>query len=525
MNALRRRIRRPARAPKVPPLSARERVVVVLVLINLMTLSWCNAGHFLWTQWTSFGISVLTFLMLFVPMGPGGHFVPRSQTPAESWRILRALPVFWVGLVLMAFVIIQGLNPEWVYTRSGNEWWMTRRASLGWLPSGMEAPWTHLNHWRWAMVMASVWLSACALWVCLNRRRAVRILAWGMALNFGLWALLAIIQHQLEVPRMLWVYETASIKAVRHLPTGEAVTLSRFFGAMVNKNHAAAFLNLGLALNLSLYLYYFQRHRHELAKGGPHLLFLSLGALCAIASGLALSRAALLATALMMALFLGLVVVQFWRLYRETGGVWSTFFLPGVLIAGLLIGVVWIGGRTFKPHELFGEVDSLRMAVQDPMTESRPVLYATTVRMWQDRWFTGWGAGSFRYAFPFFQQHEPRLQTQGWLPLVDPDSGRLTHRPVPAFFTHAHNDYLQWLAELGVMGFLLWMFLPAYAVYRFAFHARQRPVSLVFLMVSILIVSGHAMLDFVFSAPAILASAMVMVVFAARWSEWKELPG
>jgi O-antigen ligase len=55
-----------------------------------------------------------------------------------------------------------------------------------------------------------------------------------------------------------------------------------------------------------------------------------------------------------------------------------------------------------------------------------------TMRMAQDRWLFGTGAGTFAEAFPYYKPHT-----------------------LEGFYRYAHNDYLQYLAELGVVGALL----------------------------------------------------------------------
>ncbi len=51
----------------------------------------------------------------------------------------------------------------------------------------------------------------------------------------------------------------------------------------------------------------------------------------------------------------------------------------------------------------------------------------------------GWGAGGFRYGFTKYQRREIEITGTGLRRY---------------FWEHAHNDWLEWLIELGVAGFL-----------------------------------------------------------------------
>lgn len=57
--------------------------------------------------------------------------------------------------------------------------------------------------------------------------------------------------------------------------------------------------------------------------------------------------------------------------------------------------------------------------------------------MFQDNWLWGWGAGSYRFYFPIYQQAYPEHWGIGSKRFV---------------WYHAHNDWLEYLTEYGVVG-------------------------------------------------------------------------
>ena len=65
-------------------------------------------------------------------------------------------------------------------------------------------------------------------------------------------------------------------------------------------------------------------------------------------------------------------------------------------------------------------------------SNTRPIAYQATFAMFQDHWVYGTGAGTFHRAFPYYQ---PAY--------------------LAGFWPYAHSDWLQWIAELGVLGSVL----------------------------------------------------------------------
>jgi len=81
-----------------------------------------------------------------------------------------------VGLALLIYIAVQGLNPSWRYTRNATSWWLVRTANISWLPTGIEAPFGSANAWRQMIIDGSAWLAMCSVWVGFTRRRSGRIL-------------------------------------------------------------------------------------------------------------------------------------------------------------------------------------------------------------------------------------------------------------------------------------------------------------------------------------------------------------
>ena len=122
----------------------------------------------------------------------------------------------------------------------------------------------------------------------------------------------------------------------------------------------------------------------------------------------------------------------------EKGG--SVGLLLGLVVAGSLVGALWAGGLlpSLQTDTGVGQGSRVNMA--------RTTLVAT-----RSFWPVGSGLGTFEYAYRLYEN--PRNVT-------------------PKFANHAHNEYLEWVMELGAIGlafvatFIGWWIREAARVWR-----------------------------------------------------------
>jgi O-antigen ligase len=202
------------------------------------------------------------------------------------------------------------------------------------------------------------------------------------------------------------------------------------FGPFTNRNHFAAHMNMhfGVALGLlGALAYRARRMRRGSLRGGPGWLSTRSGAR-AVLTGFA---AALMGTAVFVTLsrgaMVGLVIaLALVGVLALVGGI-----VPGrgraVAFVALLIllGVAWLGWRPVVER-----LGSLAEVAHHPWHEARTRATLDTFEVFRSWPLTGCGFGAFRHVFPAFQ--DPAIQTGRWL--------------------HAHNDYVQLLAEGGLLG-------------------------------------------------------------------------
>ncbi len=241
----------------------------------------------------------------------------------------------------------------------------------------------------------------------------------------------------------------------------------RVYGTLGNPDFVAAFLGASLCVTVGEAASALQRS-HRAAWGAA--LALHLGALAAtrsFASLLALGAAAL-----------SLAWTRPPRASESRSG--RTWALVVVGLAALLLLVPW--GRSLE-SALAGR--RYLLAVSAPHVLERPLL--------------GHGPDGF-------VTHWPAWEAAYW-EAGAPD----TERRFAAPQNHAHNDYVEWLLELGLVGTLprVLLLLAALLAGRRAVHARDRAIT-----AALAALCARALVDFPFSRPAELCLLGVLAALA-----------
>jgi putative inorganic carbon (HCO3(-)) transporter len=197
-------------------------------------------------------------------------------------------------------------------------------------------------------------------------------------------------------------------------------------GTFVNRNHLAGYLEMCLAVGVGLLM------THSKAGKPPQwrarlkgVLQLLLGPKARIRLGLAVMVIALVLTRSRMgntAFFTSLLI---------SGGLGLALFKTAktstvILLASLILVDLVIVGHWFGVEKVASRIQQTTLA-----TEERDEMDISAMPLLKDYWLAGSGAGSF---YNIFCQYE--------------------HNGAMGFWDHAHNDYLEFASEFGVMGFI-----------------------------------------------------------------------
>lgn len=275
-------------------------------------------------------------------------------------------------------------------------------------------------------------------------------------------------------------------------------------GTFVNRNHLSGYLEMIIPLSIGLIIAKSNLFSSKRLKWRDMVLRMSergfstylLMSIAVIVMSLGIifskSRSGVFLLVFSFLLFFGLVVLYFRR--TEDQEKWIKNFIKIVFIIILFISL-YIG------------IDSTleRFSPESLLNEQRPVFWAYTLGLFKDFPLFGTGLGTFTSLYP------------------DRDvSGQLIR------LYHAHNDYLEYLSELGIIGFLLllcgiiYMLLRSFLIWRERRHTEVKGLALggIIAIICILI---HSITDFNLHIPAnmllfsvVLSLTMVTVFYKKR---------
>ena len=221
------------------------------------------------------------------------------------------------------------------------------------------------------------------------------------------------------------------------------------FGPFVNRNHYAGLMDMLIPLGLGLSLT--QRSREK------KLLFGFMTVVMAASLFLSLSRGGIMSFFAGVALF-ALLMTQGEKQSRRP-------WLIGAFVAAVLCYVIYLG------------IDPIieRFYKTDVSTEERLVVWSSTWDAIRGFWLTGSGLGSFINVFPLY-----------------------TPAPVRLLYDHAHNDYLEFFLETGLVGtvfLLLFLALLIHTFMKFSFNGRKGLLNAAALS-SVFTMMIHSIFDF-----------------------------
>ncbi|MBP6864626.1 MAG: O-antigen ligase family protein [Candidatus Didemnitutus sp.] len=478
-----------ATAKKRPPLHPLERALLVVASLHLILLPWCYSLERAWTQVGSAGLAGLAFIIALWPRTYDGVLSDGPDFKLHPWWRLVRFPLFWLGLPFLGLMVAGAFNPSWFYETNGYRWGMLPLPNIAWLPTSADTPFAFYNVWRTFAVYASAWLLVCALWIGVTRRRALQILCWVLVAN-GLALVTVGLIHRFSGPE----YEQVVLwqRFVRN---------STAFGAFTYRNHAGAYLCLiaAVAVSLAAWSHYEGRRRMAHSTPGPVWLFVAFVFVAGIAYTYARS------SVLIVLLFMVLALLGWFVLRLRLGSAGAT---PKLVTATLMLLLAGTGvfalqqldfsklEKRFEAFQKMGEKEtSYRMRV-----ESRE----RVIKMWEDHWVRGTGAGSFRFLFPNYIRDNKFIS----------GGGRY-------FWEHAHIDWLEIPIEQGIAGVLLIAVAYFWWLWRWIKAGGWgHPFALMIFLGSLQTLI-HAGMDFPFQHPGVLVTWWALLIMALRWAEFE----
>ncbi|HDN27563.1 MAG TPA: O-antigen ligase domain-containing protein [Thioploca sp.] len=263
-------------------------------------------------------------------------------------------------------------------------------------------------------------------------------------------------------------------------------------GTFVNRNHLAGYLEMCLAVGIGLLIAQlgdstnmtWRQHLRSvvawlLSDKMRLRLYLVMMVIALVLTRSRMGNTAFFAS-MMVAGVIGLMLSR--HATRST-----VILLVSLIVIDILIVGAWFG------------IDKVAQRLEQTsfVSETRDEVDVHTLPYWQDYLLTGSGLGSFYTVFPRYRESD-----------------------VDGFFDHAHNDYLEFGAETGIVGVLLVgssvifsLIVALLAQYRRR-ESLYRGVAFSAMM-GIIAIMTHSFVDFNLQIPA--NAATFMVILAMAW--------
>jgi len=432
-----------------------ELLVAAHAAIFLVGVTWAFGGNADWVRtpisiWGSLGMALTAAIL--------------ARPDARRRIIPGTLTWCWPILFLNGLVLVSCLTPGFRFLVYGGETYLMPLRVPPWIPSAA----------RPALALGALWLFDGIYLSCLNlalavsSRRVIRII---VAVAVGNALALSIFGTVQKLVGSTGIY-FGSVRSPQDY----------FFASFVYDNHWGAFSILMMGACFGLVLRYLNG-----AKGGffhgPAFIGLVAAFLIGVSVPLSGARACtvLLGILTLVALAKGARTASGALRYSGVGAAGSRI---GIAVAVILAGcLAWaIAGDV-----IHSRVSKAREQIAATWAQgglgARGILYHDTWRMARDRPLFGWGMGSFPSVFSLYNTQVPRGDR------------------IPVVYHDAHSDWLQSVAEIGLVGTLLIgsaVLLPALALR----GHRTTPLPY-FLLAGCALVAAYAWVEFPFGNVAV----------------------
>lgn len=401
----------PARGESRQPFHPLEITVVVHVAVLAIFSAWAFGGNAYWSRLATAGLGSLGFF-----------FTAAALLSSATRTVSRALVLrcLWPCVLLNGLVLASCLNPSFRAVVDGADVYYVQGTSAANFPSTARPDLSLQALW----FFDAAYLSCFNLMLVVRQRRVLR------------WLLLALVANAV----LLAAFGTMQKLLGATAPFFAAGKFRQpfFFASFLYHNHWGAYALLMITASIALVFHYARNARARDFWHTPGFSGLIAIGLLAMAIPLSGSRSATLLLGVLLLAALGQWCIRvFLNRARRPRALRATVVVSLVLLAG----TTTLGYAFARPviiarmQTTYRQLDRVRTT---PSAATRVRLYRDTWHMVQQRPWFGWGLATYPTAFFLFNsQRFPHP---------------ITHPQVQVNFRDAHSDWLQSLAELGIIG-------------------------------------------------------------------------
>lgn len=412
-------------------------------LVLIIVISWCFAGGTDWSVWAIGAGGLLSLILAIVePRHDGAH----------RWKFTWH-PIPW--LLLLACLTTSYYNPS----HKPKIDHMREPRPLGYYDTrGMINPADPVSHIEWLPTTSDrerTLRYGCGLAGLFAMSIGLAIAPWTRA-KIRRFLVVLFVNAALLTLAGIWFF----FEDPKQIFGSYAAEGGNPFASFHYKNCWAGFVILMISCSIGLSSTVWKPHMSPFTARNPALLYIGLSLLMALTLPLCQSRAGLL--------LLGIFVIWFClraiaRLRRYQAGPRQILW-QGAAPVALILGGIAFGWQAARPQlQDISEKTSqqFEQQIKGQSLDGRVALIEDTFHMAQAKPWFGWGLATFSQVYPMFQRQEMYER----IDLADDDFDWIAK-----YYEFAHCDWVQYLAEIGVVGLVLLVATPL----AYYLHARRR---------------------------------------------------
>ena len=419
-------------------------------------------------------------------------FTALAHGAVESWA--QALGSAGIVAVLFLWIFKACVEQQWTIRVPSLIWPLLAFIALGLMQS---IAWTEQSGRRaslsldveasretvlWLVLLVLAFVLAANLFASQGRLSLLR----SFSIYFGLaLALFALLQKATWNGRFYW-WRTVDTQIV-----------IAPFGPFVHHGHYAGYLELLLPIPLAFLIAHQMRFEKKLLYGFA-------AAIMGVSIVASLARGGMLSLTVEL-IFLAVMSIWIKRKQRSELGATASLFQSLFIRAGaviiiavmMFIGVLWIGIEPIMNRVTLGQGNGSAQT----FFNDRGWVWRDTLTMFRAHPVTGVGLGAFETAFPIYSQSDGSLTVSA-----------------------AHNDYLQILAEGGIIGgaLMIWFIVMVFRLLHKALQSHDTRMQALALgsgagLVGILV---HSFFDFNLQLPSHALLFLTLVAVVATLGAW-----
>lgn len=441
-----------------------EQALLFHIIVLLTGTAWAYGGNVDWAK-TLVGIWGTLALPLL------GLLVADHQQRCSSYP--KALLTLWPFVAFNALIITSLFFAGFRVGYYEGEALLINNQVSPLIPSSAQPPVSLRALW----LFDAIYLSCFNLLLGIKTRHSFRLLLFTFSTNAIVLAVFGTLQ---KLVRSDGLYFGAQ-------PSPQP----KFFSTFIYHNHWGAFTTMMVALGLGIVFHYYRRKEGSSILKTPAVLVGTSVLFLAISVPLSGSRSStLMVGALLLIAFSNWLLSTCKRYQRQRKNpLFPILFACAIFI--VLIGSSYKLGEPVIRERLMETREQLSDRDSQTGFGSRPILYRDTWRMASDRHLFGWGMGSYPVIFPLYNTSD-----------ISPIDG------LPKNFHDAHSDWLQSLAEVGIVGTALLILCAVVPLVRYRHSLLHSPIS-TYLLLGLLLVLLYASIEFPFGNTAVIIAFWV----------------